>query len=595
MALLEFAAMSGSRSLHLQRRNGIFHLRLRVPDAIRLRVERTEIVRSLKTYSVHHARLRAALTAAKLTKVFKMIAVNEFNANDARSLINECFVGLTEDMDKVVGFIPSSTDVWHEIEDQRQMSLEFISELETKRISRIFSGDAISKADALLATRGMSLSDLPKPRQIDLLDGVVRALVEEQRLFMHRLDDRLTPYEPTDVLFRQKHSALKYVPKDAVVEPQGLTIAKAVAEYLEAHRQSWRQRTYNGRVWQTGYLVEFLGADRKIVTVTTDDIRNFKNRIQSLRANHGRSAHQSFAEKQTPNVKARIAGKTATVIFEPTKAFFRWAKSEEGLIAINPAEDIRIVVEKKPKGYRARRPFDPAETTQLFSSPLFTGCKSSHRRFTPGDQHIRDAKFWVPIIGFYTGMRLAEIVQLHIRDVSLDGPVPFFDINENNAAGADEKHVKSDAGVRKVPIHPDILALGFAEFCKKRSKYVKPTTRLFSEVKYGSDGSASTEFSKFFARLMDRVGLPDPKLTFHSFRHGFSDALRNADVPPYTIDKITGHSDGSVSSQYGSGNSLAVCHKAILDMVLPARLPIIIENSQDIEKLEKVQIGNRCN
>lgn len=475
--------------------------------------------------------------------------------------------------------MPTSTDIWNEIEDQRQMSLEFITELETNRMSRQFSGDAILNADALLATRGMSISDLPQPRQIDLLDGIVRALVEEQRLFIHRLDDRLTPYQPCDVIFRQTQPVLPHTPTNTAIEAEGPTIETAVASYLEAHRKSWRPRTYNARVWQTGYLVEFLGPDRKIVTVTADDIRNFKNRILCLRANHGRSAHQSFAEKQTPNVNARIAGKTATVIFEPTKAFFRWAKSEEALIAINPAEDIRIIAEKRPKGERARRPFEQAELKQLFSSPLFTGSASSHRRFTEGDKMIKDAKFWIPIIGFYSGMRLAEIVQLYLRDVSLEGPVPYFDVNENNVSSADIKHVKSDAGVRKVPIHPDILVLGFADFWKKKSKFGKPTTRLFSEVKYGSDGSASTEFSKFFARLMDRVGLPDPKLTFHSFRHGFSDALRNAEVPRYTIDKITGHSDGSVSSHYGKGNSLEACYKAISEMVVSARIPVIIENT----------------
>ena len=189
---------------------------------------------------------------------------------------------------------------------------------------------------------------------------------------------------------------------------------------------------------------------------------------------------------------------------------------------------------------------------------------------------ILDAKFWLPVLGYYTGARLGELVQLHHRDVVLCGGVPFLNITEEHAgkAGTSEaKHVKSDAGVRRVPLHPDLIQLGFDRFVEARCAAKGSSKRLFHEVNFGSDGQASTVFSKFFGRLLDKVGLPDPALVFHSFRHGAEDAFRNALQPQYVIDRIIGHSDGATSAGYGQGVSLEVAHAAVASMKLDVRLP----------------------
>jgi len=50
------AANSGSRVPHLQRRHGTFHLRVRVPDDLRLRVGLREVRRSLHVHTFAEAR-----------------------------------------------------------------------------------------------------------------------------------------------------------------------------------------------------------------------------------------------------------------------------------------------------------------------------------------------------------------------------------------------------------------------------------------------------------------------------------------------------------------------------------------------------------
>jgi integrase len=130
---------------------------------------------------------------------------------------------------------------------------------------------------------------------------------------------------------------------------------------------------------------------------------------------------------------------------------------------------------------------------------------------------LRDAWYWIPILGYLTGARLGELVQLHVSDIHLEGTVPFIEITDANGGplgSGEEKHVKSSAGLRKVPLHPVLLALGFPEFVRGRRDDRRARKRLFYEVAYGADGQASTVFSKWFARLLDKVGLSDPALVF---------------------------------------------------------------------------------
>lgn len=293
-------------------------------------------------------------------------------------------------------------------------------------------------------------------------------------------------------------------------------------------------------------------------------------------------ARQTFAQKQTESTAHRISGSTVALIFVPTQAFLRWCLSEQGYIDSNPSENVRVSVPKGPKGKVSRRPFSANELTTLFSAPTFAGCQSAKRRFVTGTLIVRDAFYWIPIIAFYTGARLGEIVQLHIADLDCESDIPSMTVTEDGGGaptGTDAKHVKSEAGVRTIPLHPDLLSLGLRDFVAKRRSRKQTTKRLFPEVKFGADGQASTVFSKWFGRMMSRVGLQDPALVFHSFRHNAEDAFRDALQPQYVIDKIIGHSDGATSAGYGDGASLATLDVAVKAMRCKVRLPAVFQKN----------------
>ena len=75
------AAMSGVRVRHLERRCGIYGLRVRVPDEIRPLVGMVEVRRSQRTSDLYRARAQSSLQAARLFAVFKMVRSNQDQVN----------------------------------------------------------------------------------------------------------------------------------------------------------------------------------------------------------------------------------------------------------------------------------------------------------------------------------------------------------------------------------------------------------------------------------------------------------------------------------------------------------------------------------
>src|SRR5258706_433804 len=69
---------------------------------------------------------------------------------------------------------------------------------------------------------------------------------------------------------------------------------------------------------------------------------------------------------------------------------------------------------------------------------------------------------------------------------------------------------------------------------------------IFPLLTQGPKGGYGEGWSKWFGRYIRRIGLHNKARVFHSFRHGFKDALRAAGVSEDLNDALTGHSGGGV-------------------------------------------------
>ena len=66
-------------------------------------------------------------------------------------------------------------------------------------------------------------------------------------------------------------------------------------------------------------------------------------------------------------------------------------------------------------------------------------------------------------------------------------------------------------------------------------------------------GGFGEAWSKWFGRYIRDLGIHNRAKVFHSFRHGFKDALRAAEVSEYVNDALTGTRwSGTVERQYGA-------------------------------------------
>ena len=107
----------------------------------------------------------------------------------------------------------------------------------------------------------------------------------------------------------------------------------------------------------------------------------------------------------------------------------------------NPALGLRL---PDPVGRRdKRRPFSIEQLRSIFRSPLYTGCQDDHAGYASiGPNRPQRARFWVPVIALFTGMRLNEICQMDAADVRDFDGVLCFVVTANSLTGNLDKRLR---------------------------------------------------------------------------------------------------------------------------------------------------------
>ncbi|MBA4043558.1 hypothetical protein [Erythrobacter donghaensis] len=106
----------------------------------------------------------------------------------------------------------------------------------------------------------------------------------------------------------------------------------------------------------------------------------------------------------------------------------------------------------------------------LFSSPIWVGGGGHlHRLDQAGGSDVwHDAAYWLPILLYYTHASLNEIAGLRADEIFLDEPVPNLKIDDNDLRAEDgvPGGTKNAHRRRRIPVHEEILRLGFADYVK---------------------------------------------------------------------------------------------------------------------------------
>ncbi|HKR44038.1 MAG TPA: site-specific integrase [Paraburkholderia sp.] len=216
---------------------------------------------------------------------------------------------------------------------------------------------------------------------------------------------------------------------------------------------------------------------------------------------------------------------------------------DQGWIDANPARGVKVGVRANAKA--ARLPFDLPALKLIFGSPIYTAGAR------PGAA-AGEAAYWLPLLALYTGARLEELAQLAPGDVHeatyMDAGgterstwiIRISDIGEGQA-------VKTATSRRRVPVHPDLIALGFISYAQSIN-----APRLFPLLKIDTDGREGGLFGKWFGKHIRKLGISDRRMVFHSFRHLLKHTMRECGITEEVSDAITGHASGSVGRRYGA-------------------------------------------
>ncbi|EBA14444.1 site-specific recombinase, phage integrase family protein [Roseobacter sp. SK209-2-6] len=180
-----------------------------------------------------------------------------------------------------------------------------------------------------------------------------------------------------------------------------------------------------------------------------------------------------------------------------------------------------------------RKPFTPEQTqrilTELTENPSGLVRRESHK--------------WGMLLAMFTGARLNEVCQLNIADVRHKDNIWFLDITDE---GDDNKKLKTEAGRRKVPVHSELIRFGFLEFVQSRSK----GKRLFPDFNHNANGGYERSLGRWCnERFLPELGIKEPGIVFHCFRHTIVTRLSQADVPEPIVQCIVGHARSGVTQE----------------------------------------------
>ncbi len=212
-------------------------------------------------------------------------------------------------------------------------------------------------------------------------------------------------------------------------------------------------------------------------------------------------------------------------------AFLNWCKAN-GYVADNSLTGMKVMTGSAKE---ARLSFERHDLDALLN-------RESLRK----EVRKHPWRYWLPLLGRTTGARLEELCQLRVDDFIEQQGIPCIRIDDSREG----QNLKNASSRRVLPLHPYLIDLCLLQHVE--SMRVTGANRVFPELE-AIRGKLGHAASKWFGRYKAKLGITDPRKTFHSFRHTFIDDLRDAGVQDSLIKRMVGHEDSSVTfGIYGS-------------------------------------------
>jgi integrase len=482
--LVHIGAMDVSKPQGLFRRGNVWYYRQRIPvDVVRVFAGKSELKESLGTQDLAEAKRRRNGVAVKFGALFEearrslkgktSTPIKRWTNAEVLAAIRHYVI--EEDARLTSDFL--SVD-W--ASDGGERKAKYFDE--TKDLLNHYkdpSHDDTVTAICEVTKRALDIDlEVRHPREVsDNWVYLHRAVLELKRRELARVrgDYRSSSYD---------HKFADQIPQ--VIAP-AQNQAHRLSELIERFRIDYAkdkavgQKRLAKQNAALELLARFFGRDMPVSEISRSRCKQYRDILNELPSNITKrfpDTEQPLADIVAETTKRnlpRMAAETQATYLSLLKQLLSYAVAEEYIARDRSADLSPLGQRHAPR--EARNPFTIEQLSQIFNAPLYRGRKDDGEGYAvPGPKVIRGTRFWVPLIALYTGMRLNEICQLDVTDIqqSKKGSL-FISVNANTS----DKFVKNDPSKRSIPVHPDLVRIGFLGFVDQQKGRAK---KLFPDL-----------------------------------------------------------------------------------------------------------------
>jgi integrase len=570
--------------------SGTFWFNARVPAAIARRVGRRILTRSLRTKDPETARIRLHGLSMTVAAAYSQISRNLPDLSDGEicRILDEALVAGVKLFDRQIAMHDPNTgfDLAREIERQTARLAALREALRHNNLAPVDSSGS-----QLLADAGVEF-DIASVDYRMFLRRRLAMEVRRAEIEGRRLEGDYSDALPVLSVGQAQSGPTESAPM-ATGPAQGREegLLKAFENFKSENLRAKRRLKTMDQYMQSLMLFVELFGDLRCCDLTANHGVEFKEKLLQIPVDYRRnkklkslSIVDLVGRRLVEKGHQALALKTVNRHIGALCTFGKWLGKNRYLVPQgNPFGGLFLPTASDPR--EERQVHCREDLLKLFLSPVWTGCASRSRRALPGPYLFKDAKFFVPLLGLYNGLRLEEACQLMREDVRHEAGIWVIFVrpdrtDEKPAGSRLGKRVKTRSSARIVPLHPFLIEMGFVEFVRGGS-----SKALFEELSRDNKyGAASAGFTQWFGRFRRAVGCGERFKDFHSLRHNYIDCAINSGIDPSIVEELDGHRPaGQTRGRYHKGYKIEVLYQAVckIRFGIEAELKAAVERLAD--------------
>ena len=545
---------------HLQRRGAVYYYCRRVPDDVRGVLGKDVIKKSLGTTSVKEAKrlrlLEDATWEARFDEMRGVSGAKQASSSITSKVTSSVLLAAARSFvarkDEQIATRLHRSGPDSEQERQEMAEIVEVSLSMTKNLDDPHGKEMIRHVAETMLGAGVFGPATPSVVSDEIRSVVRRALVE---LDKRRLAHLRGQHE------RRFHDALFDPDRPSMVTFGELADQWFQYKAEDAAAAGISRKNVDKQAAQVKLVKEIVGEHRPVRDLGYDECRSARGVLARVPAN--RSKLYAASSLNEALELARILGKP-TLSRISQQQYLGALKDilqlgvKKRLLPSNPAEDLSPLEPDQVSPDEKRLPFTTDQLVGFFHSKYYRTCPRKAGRLVDPAGH--QWRVWLPLMMLFLGLRPREILQLRVADVKrTPAGVWFLDVVASTDEDPDgdsaiyAKSLKTVASRRQVPLHSELIRIGFLQFVSDRTSSGKDQ-QMFPGLRRNMFGDPAWYPLKRFREVFIPAAIDlKPRQSVYSFRHTWRDALRRANASPDALKALGGWNEGTTTSDsYGS-------------------------------------------